>query len=314
MVRKKILAVLVYVLACCVFVSACSFTVKEETEQSSEKKSGKKKKSKDKKEKKESTKSEEETEKESEKAEQDTEREALKEQIVEALDTFLLEKEPIIYLNIESDGKKAVLSESRFEMDTGTLYFVSMQNFGSEDVMTLLTDGDVEYSTKNHFGDTPWEKNEEEKYTQQLVVSINYIVDMKFVYAALDAGLDYTYLPDEKVYMFEADRDMISDLDMNTIVPKLKNADKLSPYNNRYSAQNELSIKSFPEEMGIVLKKYKFTVSDNKFEFTEILYDKDGKEIKKMDAVQLKISPYSEENKGDMVEMFKDLKRQDTGN
>ena len=33
-----------------------------------------------------------------------------------------------------------------------------------------------------------------------------------------------------------------------------------------------------------------------------------------MDALQLKISPYSEENKGDMVEMFKDLKRQDTGN
>ena len=48
MVRKKLFAVLMYILACCTVLSACTSTTKEETEQSSEKKAKKKsKKSKD---------------------------------------------------------------------------------------------------------------------------------------------------------------------------------------------------------------------------------------------------------------------------
>ena len=49
MIRKKLFAALMYVLACCTVLSACTSTTKEETEQSSEKKAKKKsKKSKDK--------------------------------------------------------------------------------------------------------------------------------------------------------------------------------------------------------------------------------------------------------------------------
>ena len=42
MIKKKVFAVIMYVLACCTVLSACTFATKEETEQSSEKKAKKK--------------------------------------------------------------------------------------------------------------------------------------------------------------------------------------------------------------------------------------------------------------------------------
>ena len=94
MIRKKLFAALMYVLACCTVLSACTSTTKEETEQSSEKKAKKKsKKSKDKAEKnkvstEEDTKSEEKA-KNLAGTDKSGDSKELKNKLVEELDDFL---------------------------------------------------------------------------------------------------------------------------------------------------------------------------------------------------------------------------------
>ena len=313
MIKKKLFAVLIYMLTCFAVLSACASTTKEETEQSSEKKAKKKdKKKKDKK--KETEEDSKESEKETDAKGLDSEREMIKNQIVEAMDSFLDSKEFTIFISIEGSSSKVNLTESRLDMEGSTLYYVTMQDMDSEQVRVFVTDGEIEYVQEDSNDSSSWNKNVDyEKYTEQLIISANYISYMKFIYAALDAGFDYYYSSDDNVYIIEADRDKVAGLDLKAIDEKLNNADKLAQYKNNYSTTRELILKAYPEKDGIVQKKYKFFISDNVFEITETIYDATGSEIMKTDAVNLKITSALQDNKDSIIALFNQLKSNDKG-
>lgn len=228
------------------------------------------------------------------------------------MDSFLDSKEFTIFISTEGSGNKANLTESRLDMEGSTLYYVTMQDMDSEQVRVFVTDGEIEYVQEDPNDSSSWNKNVDyEKYTEQLIISANYISYMKFIYAALDAGFDYYYSSDDNVYIIEADRDKVAGLDLKAIDEKLNNADKLAQYNNNYSTTRELMLKAYPEKDGIVQKKYKFFISDNVFEITETIYDATGGEIMKTDAVKLKNTSAVQDNKDSIIALFNQLKSND---
>ena len=148
MINKKVFAVIMYVLACCTVLSACTFATKEETEQSSEKKAKKKsKKSKDKAEKnkvstEEDTKSEEKA-KNLAGTNKSGDSKELKDKLVEELDDFLASDCTMIVVSNEATNYKIV--EVRVETE-GDVIYSSLSQLGSENNRTnVITDGKIGY-------------------------------------------------------------------------------------------------------------------------------------------------------------------------
>ena len=198
MLKKKLFAVAMYVLACFTVLSACASTAKEETEQSSEKKA--KKKDKKKKDKKKEEGSEDTIESEKETAETIAdlesmdEKERLKAQLVMELDDFLASDFTSIGTYSENSDKsyKYSVFSSRIKDEEETLYTLVIEDSKNNYSVNLMTDGKVGYVS---YGDTPgWNRVEDkEPLTIARMADASYIIYISFVYAAIYAGLDCPY-------------------------------------------------------------------------------------------------------------------------
>ena len=235
MIRKKLFAVLIYVLACCTVLSACISTTKEETEQSSEKKDKKKsKKSKDK----DDKKSKEDTEKESEESKEnlsnklkkdedsegnidDTKREELKAQTVEILDTMLASEALIIMWEGIGNGIDGKITLGRYLDGDRKIYFLSANEDDPSKRLYTMTDTNrayISYDTKN------WGPAEEkERLNGSTLLTSSYPSYLSLIYAALEEGFDIKYLPETDMYEFESNAEKIKDVDIHSISSKINN-------------------------------------------------------------------------------------------
>ncbi len=311
MIRKKLFAVLIYVLACCTVLSACISTTKEETEQSSEKKDKKKsKKSKDK----DDKKSKEDTEKESEESKEnlsnklkkdedsegnidDTKREELKAQTVEILDTMLASEALIIMWEGIGNGIDGKITLGRYLDGDRKIYFLSANEDDPSKRLYTMTDTNrayISYDTKN------WGPAEEkESLNGSTLLTSSYPSYLSLIYAALEEGFDIKYLPETDMYEFESNAEKIKDVDIHSISSKINNKAQYDEFAAEF-VLNDINTKSYA--LGIAKKVYRFTYENGTFLIMEELYDKDDN---KFETSILIVMQSSDPNIKDVsVEMF----------
>lgn len=316
MIKKKLFAVLMYVLACCTVLSACTSTTKEETEQSSEKKAKKKsKKSKDKAEKnkvstEEDTKSEEKA-KNLAGTNKSGDSKELKDKLVEELDDFLASDCTMIVISNETTNYKIV--EVRVETE-GDVIYSSLSQLGSENDRTnIITDGKIGYIK---YGDSEgWYRIREEDaglLDGGPLIDGNYIHYISLFYAALDAGLDPTYSSSYGAYYMEIDKETAEKLNLQAIRSKLSNSDKLAEF-DMYLSEYEAYLKTYDEQNGIKLKTYLLFMKDDEIAVTETLNSESNETLEISIATRAK----AEENaktKEEQIEIFNTIKSSDTSN
>ena len=311
MIRKKLFAVLIYVLACCTVLSACISTTKEETEQSSEKKDKKKsKKSKDK----DDKKSKEDTEKESEESKEnlsnklkkdedsegnidDTKREELKAQTVEILDTMLASEALIIMWEGIGNGIDGKITLGRYLDGDRKIYFLSANEDDPSKRLYTMTDTNrayISYDTKN------WGPAEEkERLNGSTLLTSSYPSYLSLIYAALEEGFDIKYLPETDMYEFESNAEKIKDVDIHSISSKINNKAQYDEFAAEF-VLNDINTKSYA--LGIAKKVYRFTYENGTFLIMEELYDKDDN---KFETSILIVMQSSDPNAKDVsVDMF----------
>ncbi len=311
MIRKKLFAVLIYVLACCTVLSACISTTKEETEQSSEKKAKKKsKKSKDK----DDKKSKEDTEKEIEESKEnlsnklkkdedsegnidDTKREELKAQTVEILDTMLASEALIIMWEGIGNGIDGKITLGRYLDGDRKIYFLSANEDDPSKRLYTMTDTNrayISYDTKN------WGPAEEkERLNGSTLLTSSYPSYLSLIYAALEEGFDIKYLPETDMYEFESNAEKIKDVDIHSISSKINNKAQYDEFAAEF-VLNDINTKSYALE--IAKKVYRFTYENGTFLIMEELYDKDDN---KFETSILIVMQSSDPNIKDVsVEMF----------
>jgi lipoprotein len=316
MIKKKVFAVIMYVLACCTVLSACTFATKEETEQSSEKKAKKKsKKSKDKAEKnkvstEEDTKSEEKA-KNLAGTNKSGDSKELKDKLVEELDDFLASDCTMIVISNEATNYKIV--EVRVETESDVIYS-SLSQLGSENDRTnIITDGKIGYIK---YGDSEgWYRIREEDaglLDGGPLIDGNYIHYISLFYAALDAGLDPTYSSSYGAYYMEIDKETAEKLNLQAIRSKLSNSDKLAEF-DMYLSEYEAYLKTYDEQNGIKLKTYLLFMKDDEIAVTETLNSESNETLEISIATRAK----AEENaktKEEQIEIFNTIKSSDTSN
>ena len=316
MIKKKVFAVIMYVLACCTVLSACTFATKEETEQSSEKKAKKKsKKSKDKAEKnkvstEEDTKSEEKA-KNLAGTNKSGDSKELQDKLVEELDDFLASDCTMIVVSNEATNYKIV--EVRVETEADVIYS-SLSQLGSENDRTnIITDGKIGYIK---YGDSEgWYRIREEDaglLDGGSLIDGNYIHYISLFYAALDAGLDPTYSSSYGAYYMEIDKETAEKLNLQAIRSKLSNSDKLAEF-DMYLSEYEAYLKTYDEQNGIKLKTYLLFMKDDEIAVTETLNSESNETLEISIATRAK----AEENaktKEEQIEIFNTIKSSDTSN
>ena len=316
MINKKVFAVIMYVLACCTVLSACTFATKEEIEQSSEKKAKKKsKKSKDKAEKnkvstEEDTKSEEKA-KNLAGTNKSGDSKELKDKLVEELDDFLASDCTMIVVSNEATNYKIV--EVRVETE-GDVIYSSLSQLGSENDRTnIITDGKIGYIK---YGDSEgWYRIREEDaglLDGGPLIDGNYIHYISLFYAALDAGLDPTYSSSYGAYYMEIDKETAEKLNLQAIRSKLSNSDKLAEF-DMYLSEYEAYLKTYDEQNGIKLKTYLLFMKDDEIAVTETLNSESNETLEISIATRAK----AEENaktKEEQIEIFNAIKSSDTSN
>ena len=316
MIKKKVFAVIMYVLACCTVLSACTFATKEETEQSSEKKAKKKsKKSKDKAEKnkvstEEDTKSEEKA-KNLAGTNKSGDSKELKDKLVEELDDFLASDCTMIVISNETTNYKIV--EVRVETE-GDVIYSSLSQLGSENDRTnIITNGKIGYIK---YGDSEgWYRIIEEDaglLDGGPLIDGNYIHYISLFYAALDAGLDPTYSSSYGAYYMEIDKETAEKLNLQAIRSKLSNSDKLAEF-DMYLSEYEAYLKTYDEQNGIKLKTYLLFMKDDEIAVTETLNSESNETLEISIATRAK----AEENaktKEEQIEIFNTIKSSDTSN
>ena len=316
MIKKKVFAVIMYVLACCTVLSACTFATKEETEQSSEKKAKKKsKKSKDKAEKnkvstEEDTKSEEKA-KNLAGTNKSGDSKELKDKLVEELDDFLASDCTMIVISNEATKYKIV--EVRVETESDVIYS-SLSQLGSENDRTnIITNGKIGYIK---YGDSEgWYRIREEDaglLDGGPLIDGNYIHYISLFYAALDAGLDPTYSSSYGAYYMEIDKETAEKLNLQAIRSKLSNSDKLAEF-DMYLSEYEAYLKTYDEQNGIKLKTYLLFMKDDEIAVTETLNSESNETLEISIATRAK----AEENaktKEEQIEIFNTIKSSDTSN
>ena len=316
MIKKKVFAVIMYVLACCTVLSACTFATKEETDQSSEKKAKKKsKKSKDKAEKnkvstEEDTKSEEKA-KNLAGTNKSGDSKELKDKLVEELDDFLASDCTMIVISNEATNYKIV--EVRVETESDVIYS-SLSQLGSENDRTnIITNGKIGYIK---YGDSEgWYRIREEDaglLDGGPLIDGNYIHYISLFYAALDAGLDPTYSSSYGAYYMEIDKETAEKLNLQAIRSKLSNSDKLAEF-DMYLSEYEAYLKTYDEQNGIKLKTYLLFMKDDEIAVTETLNSESNETLEISIATRAK----AEENaktKEEQIEIFNTIKSSDTSN
>ena len=311
MIKKKVFAVIMYVLACFTVLSACASTAKEETEQSSEKKDKKKsKKSKDK----DDKKSKEDTEKESEESKEnlsnkpkkdedsegnidDAKREELKAQTVEVLDTMLASEALIIMWEGIGNGIDGKITLGRYLDGDRKIYFLSANEDDPSKRLYTMTDTNrayISYDTKN------WGPAEEkERLNGSTLLTSSYPSYLSLIYAALEEGFDIKYLPETDMYEFESNAEKIKDVDIHSISSKINNKAQYDEFAAEF-VLNDINTKSYA--LGIAKKVYRFTYENGTFLIMEELYDKDDN---KFETSILIVMQSSDPNIKDVsVEMF----------
>ena len=311
MLKKKLLVFMISILACFSVVSGCSFTAKEETEQSSENKDKKKsKKSKDK----DDKKSKEDTEKESEESKEnlsnklkkdedsegnidDTKREELKAQTVEILDTMLASEALIIMWEGIGNGIDGKITLGRYLDGDRKIYFLSANEDDPSKRLYTMTDTNrayISYDTKN------WGPAEEkERLNGSTLLTSSYPSYLSLIYAALKEGFDIKYLPETDMYEFESNAEKIKDVDIHSISSKINNKAQYDEFAAEF-VLNDINTKSYA--LGIAKKVYRFTYENGTFLIMEELYDKDDN---KFETSILIVMQSSDPNIKDVsVEMF----------
>ena len=311
MLKKKLFAVVMYVLACCTVLSACTSTTKKETEQSSENKDKKKsKKSKDK----DDKKSKEDTEKESEESKEnlsnkpkkdedsegnidDTKREELKAQTVEILDTMLASEALIIMWEGIGNGIDGKITLGRYLDGDRKIYFLSANEDDPSKRLYTMTDTNrayISYDTKN------WGPAEEkERLNGSTLLTSSYPSYLSLIYAVLEEGFDIKYLPETNMYEFESNAEKIKDVDIHSISSKINNKAQYDEFAAEF-VLNDINTKSYA--LGIAKKVYRFTYENGTFLIMEELYDKDDN---KFETSILIVMQSSDPNIKDVsVEMF----------
>ena len=331
-IRKGLFLVIICMFTCCTVLSSCSFINKEETEQSSVRKSKKKskkkkknKKNKDKKDKDKKDKDKKETDKketkESEKEDKKSdlkvsvldnasERERLKNNLAETLDAFLSSSYTILVVNVDGMDEEYSLIETKINYDKNTLYFVSLDHSDEDYPITIITDGEVAYETNED--NTAWERYDYHVYyVDAPMIGASYISSISFIYAALDANLYCEYYPEKNSYYIEAYKEEVEGLDFKAINSKIKNVDKLDLY-DELLLENEKDIKMDYSEYGIFKRDYIFSVEDNSFFIFETLSDESGEVVEHSSIVKLKEGASDIEDKNKLINIFKNLKEKDS--
>ena len=316
MINKKVFAVIMYVLACCTVLSACTSTTKEETEQSSEKKAKKKsKKSKDKAEKnkvstEEDTKSEEKA-KNLAGTNKSGDSKELKDKLVEELDDFLASDCTMIVISNEATNYKIV--EVRVETE-GDVIYSSLSQLGSENNRTnVITDGKIGYI--KYADSEGWYRIREEDaglLDGGPLIDGNYIHYISLFYAALDAGLDPTYSSSYGAYYMEIDKETAEKLNLQAIRSKLSNSDKLAEF-DMYLREYEAYLKTYDEQNGIKLKTYLLFMKDDEIAVSETLNSESNDTLEISIATRVKAEE-NEKTKEEQIEIFNAIKSSDTSN
>ena len=274
-IRKGMFLVIICMFTCCTVLNSCSFINKEETEQSSvrksKRKSKKKKKNKKNKDKKDKDKKEtdkkeaKESEKEAKKSDlkvrildNASERKMLKNNLAETLDAFLSSSYTVLVVDVDGMDEEYSLIETKINYDKNTLYFVSLDHSDEDYPITIITDGEVAYETNED--NTAWERYDYHvDYVDAPMIGASYISSISFIYAALDANLYCEYYPEKNSYYIEAYKEEVEGLDFKAINSKIKNADKLDLY-DELLLENENNIKMDYSEYGIFKRDYIFSV------------------------------------------------------
>lgn len=320
-IRKGMFLVIICMFTCCTVLSSCSFINKEETEQSSVRKSKKnsKKKKKNKKDKDKKDKDKKET-KESEKeakksdlkvsiSDNASERERLKNNLAETLDAFLSSSYTVLVVDVDGMDEEYSLIETKINYDKNTLYFVSLDHSDEDYPITIITDGEVAYETNED--NTAWERYDYHvDYVDAPMIGASYISSISFIYAALDANLYCEYCPEENSYYIEAYKEEVEGLDFKAINSKIKNADKLDLY-DELLLENENNIKMDYSEYDIFKRDYIFSVEDDSFFIFETLSDESGEVVEHSSIVKLKEGASDIEDKNKLINIFKNLKEKD---
>ena len=320
-IRKGLFLIIICMFTCCTVLSSCSFINKEETEQSSvrksKRKSKKKKKNKKNKDKKDKDKKEtEESEKEAKKSDLQvsildnaSERKRLKNNLAETLDAFLSSSYTVLVVNVDGIDEEYSLIETKINYDKNTLYFVSLDHSDEDYPITIITDGEVAYETNED--NTAWERYDYYvDYVDAPMIGASYISSISFIYAALDADLYCEYYPEKNSYYIEAYKEEVEKLDFKAINSKIKNADKLDLY-DELLLENEKDIKMDYSEYGIFKRDYVFSVEDNAFLIFETLSDESGEVVEHSSIVKLKEGASDTEDKKKLINIFKNLKEKD---
>jgi len=325
-IRKGLFLVIICMFTCCTVLSSCSFINKEETEQSSvrksKRKSKKKKKNKKNKDKKDKDKKEtdkkeaKESEKEAKKSDlkvsildNASERKMLKNNLAETLDAFLSSSYTVLVVDVDGIDEEYSLIETKINYDKNTLYFVSLDHSDEDYPITIITDGEVAYETNED--NTAWERYDyHADYVDAPMIGASYISSISFIYAALDANLYCEYYPEKNSYYIEAYKEEVEGLDFKAINSKIKNADKLDLY-DELLLENEKGIKMDYSEYGIFKRDYIFSVEDNSFFIFETLYDESGEVVEHSSIVKLKEGASDIEDKNKLINIFKNLKEKD---
>ena len=310
-IRKGMFLVIICMFTCCTVLSSCSFINKEETEQSSVRKSKKKSKKK-KKNKKETKESEKEAKKSDLKVsilDNASERERLKNNLAETLDAFLSSSYTVLVVDVDGMDEEYSLIETKINYDKNTLYFVSLDHSDEDYPITIITDGEVAYETNED--NTAWERYDYHvDYVDAPMIGASYISSISFIYAALDANLYCEYYPEENSYYIEAYKEEVEGLDFKAINSKIKNADKLDLY-DELLLENENNIKMDYSEYDIFKRDYIFTVEDDSFFIFETLSDESGEVVEHSSIVKLKEGASDIEDKNKLINIFKNLKEKD---
>ena len=320
-IRKGLFLIIICMFTCCTVLSSCSFINKEETEQSSvrksKRKSKKKKKNKKNKDKKDKDKKEtEESEKEAKKSDLQvsildnaSERKRLKNNLAETLDAFLSSSYTVLVVNVDGIDEEYSLIETKINYDKNTLYFVSLDHSDEDYPITIITDGEVAYETNED--NTAWERYDYYvDYVDAPMIGASYISSISFIYAALDADLYCEYYPEKNSYYIEAYKEEVEGLDFKAINSKIKNVDKLDLY-DELLLENEKDIKMDYSEYGIFKRDYVFSVEDNAFLIFETLSDESGEIVEHSSIVKLKEGASDIEDKNKLINIFKNLKEKD---
>ena len=321
-IRKGLFLIIICMFTCCTVLSSCSFINKEETEQSSvrksKRKSKKKKKNKKNKDKKDKDKKEtEESEKEAKKSDLQvsildnaSERKRLKNNLAETLDAFLSSSYTVLVVNVDGIDEEYSLIETKINYDKNTLYFVSLDHSDEDYPITIITDGEVAYETNED--NTAWERYDYYvDYVDAPMIGASYISSISFIYAALDADLYCEYYPEKNSYYIEAYKEEVEGLDFKAINSKIKNVDKLDLY-DELLLENEKDIKMDYSEYGIFKRDYVFSVEDNAFLIFETLSDESGEIVEHSSIVKLKEGASDIEDKNKLINIFKNLKEKDS--